>query len=733
MSVQLPVFDEKECIDTGIVKEVFCEYERDVASRFTPSRGAVCTELSPSSVIPGLYTLHFGQEKRIRDCITENNDQLNKLRLAKLLTYGLCLLRVKEVTERHVVRTTIYYQFVVEVWLTPRIFDPPNDEDGQIGMLWRHLFWPDQLTSRSKTLEEKRETMTQLYNTDKTTPVYNRNLSDMMVPDVMQMGKKITLNGVQRTAVCLMRQNESKSGDHLKYDITKASEPNGIGSMVKVVYCAGDKSLFYDLSQDRFYAKLPVRSIPPGRGILKLTVGRGKTLAMLALIQISRPNLVDSLLRQWESHALDYVPTTLICVPTNLMKGWVREITNNTDLKYEIMDKWNPIEMLPHLQYGVTRKSMQTPNLVKLLQRKNPLDILLVSHEYIQKIIDSFPVFENICFCRIIVDEIHEAKNMDTVLSRAICKVKALYKWGMTATPVPNKFKEMGAYCRFLDIPYYNTSYAWKGTQLKNIKSSRAIKDEFDVIINRFYSSMPRKLPTELISSDNLNNIPTLIREYTLKPRDDRVFQIAIDPTDNYAQYYKRLLVDGKKPSKFSFAESLALMNYEGSTENDMKHSKMYVLLEILRLIRATEATETDNIIITSRFKEVLRKIYKTLENDVKFKNGVMKGWTNDNIDPVSTDEREEWSAKMQDRSKILVVSGDIIKQGLNMEYANHMFIIEPDWHYDGFLQKAGRTQRETQTRNTYTYVIYVKGTEEEKTLLNQIEKLEQRIKSNMN
>jgi len=53
-------------------------------------------------------------------------------------------------------------------------------------------------------------------------------------------------------------------------------------------------------------------------------------------------------------------------------------------------------------------------------------------------------------FERIVLDEGHYIKTPDTLMSMAVCRIRAKFRWIITATPIHNKPGDMYALMRFL-------------------------------------------------------------------------------------------------------------------------------------------------------------------------------------------------------------------------------------------------------------------------------------------
>jgi SNF2 family DNA or RNA helicase len=81
-----------------------------------------------------------------------------------------------------------------------------------------------------------------------------------------------------------------------------------------------------------------------------------------------------------------------------------------------------------------------------------------------EKVVSSTYMFMQQNFDRIILDEGHRIRNSKTVTGQAILKLKATYKWVLTATPIVNKLDDAVSYLKFIgfkiDSNTWNDSYS---------------------------------------------------------------------------------------------------------------------------------------------------------------------------------------------------------------------------------------------------------------------------------
>lgn len=168
-------------------------------------------------------------------------------------------------------------------------------------------------------------------------------------------------------------------------------------------------------------------------------MGLGKTIQALALV-LARPSTDPAR------------KTTLIIAPLALLRQWEKEI--DTKIKPEFKLKTT-------ILHGRHTKKRSTP-LSELLEH----DIVICTYgklrsEYriVTKHLDKNKLRildPRAKFHRVILDEAHNIKNRDSLVSRAAAALQARYRLCMTGTPLMNCATEIFPLIRFLDIAPYN-------------------------------------------------------------------------------------------------------------------------------------------------------------------------------------------------------------------------------------------------------------------------------------
>ncbi|KAI8629627.1 hypothetical protein F5Y19DRAFT_72252 [Xylariaceae sp. FL1651] len=171
-------------------------------------------------------------------------------------------------------------------------------------------------------------------------------------------------------------------------------------------------------------------------GILADEMGLGKTIQALSLILARPPQ--DGTRK-----------TTLIVVPTSLLRQWEREID----------EKVKPGHKLKTFIFHGQKKRNMT--VAKLLAH----DIVLttygtLAHEY-KQVFDrrqtqaAVLLASHAIFHRIILDEAHNIKNRNSLMSKATDRLHGTFRLCMTGTPLMNRLDELYPLIRFLRIEPY--------------------------------------------------------------------------------------------------------------------------------------------------------------------------------------------------------------------------------------------------------------------------------------
>ncbi|KAJ8119642.1 hypothetical protein ONZ43_g3451 [Nemania bipapillata] len=223
-------------------------------------------------------------------------------------------------------------------------------------------------------------------------------------------------------------------------------------------------------------------------GILADDMGLGKTIQALSLILCRPPE--DGTRK-----------TTLIVVPTSLLRQWEREID----------DKVKPGHKLKTIVFHSGKKRNMT--VARLLS----YDVVIttygtLAHEWKQmyekrKSEGAMLLASHAIFHRIILDEAHNIKNRNSQASKAVDRLRGTYRLCMTGTPLMNRLDELYPLIRFLRIEPY---CEWENFRrnLTSIKGgeTRAMK-QLHVLLGRI---LLRRTEKTMVDGQPILNLPEL-------------------------------------------------------------------------------------------------------------------------------------------------------------------------------------------------------------------------------
>ncbi|KAI1331599.1 hypothetical protein F5Y16DRAFT_360374 [Xylariaceae sp. FL0255] len=242
--------------------------------------------------------------------------------------------------------------------------------------------------------------------------------------------------------------------------------------------------------------------------ILADDMGLGKTIQAIALILARPPNDVAR-------------KTTLVVVPTSLLRQWEREIEDKIKCRFQLKTV---------IYHGQKKRSLTA---AKLLSH----DIVLttygtIAHEYKsvfeKRRRESAVLLASHCiFHRIILDEAHNIKNRDSLMSRGSMRLRSTYKLCMTGTPLQNRVDELYPLFAFLGI------HPWdKWENFRRAKHDSSALNRIKVILARI---LLRRDANSLIDGQPILTLPEVIveTEEATFDEDQRAYYNALETKTN--------------------------------------------------------------------------------------------------------------------------------------------------------------------------------------------------------
>ncbi|KAI1839562.1 hypothetical protein JX266_014229 [Neoarthrinium moseri] len=490
-------------------------------------------------------------------------------------------------------------------------------------------------------------------------------------------------------------------------------------------------------------------------GILADAMGLGKTITTLALIMTRPPVALCS----------TFPAPTLVVAPTALLDQWESEAADKVMIQYRL-------KVLNAHRHKCTYNELRSCDLVltsygKLRNEMYALDQHLkvrsveCGEQLSDDLGDRFPFMAlQSLFHRIILDEAQVVKNAKTDVARAVRRIRAEYRWCLTATPMMNSVNELAALLQFLRIEPYGNPQGLEelfGTlhgRQQRVRTSDAPMPQLGALLQTI---MLRRTQHSTIRGQPILNLPKKfewVDSVVLSDRERDCYQ--------HAETQMRLQVSGLIPQGLTrrrYAACLGMLMRlrqaccYPNIDTFEKHGGTDEHLHNLEALRKHAAHNTD---ARQQYMKHLRtissdsaKIAKCIEilRSTTGKVLVFSQWTFllDLLEAEISRERidfcrYEGAMKSRHRSntvasftngngiKVMLISLHSGNCGLNLSAASHVILMDPCWNPFVEDQAIGRTHRINQTQEVQVHRILAEGTVEDR-----IVELQQRKRAQVN
>ncbi|KAI1847465.1 hypothetical protein JX265_013970 [Neoarthrinium moseri] len=477
-------------------------------------------------------------------------------------------------------------------------------------------------------------------------------------------------------------------------------------------------------------------------GILADAMGLGKTITTLALIMTRPPVALCN----------SFPAPTLVVAPTALLDQWESEAADKVMIQYRL-------KILNAHRHKCTYDELRSCDLVltsygKLRNEMYALDQHLkvrsveCGEQLSDDLGDRFPFMApQSLFYRIILDEAQVVKNAKTDVARAVRKIRAEYRWCLTATPMMNSVNELAALLQFLRIePYGNPQgvdelFGTLHGRQQRVRTSDAPIPQLGALLQTI---MLRRTQHSTIRGQPILNLPRKfewVDSVVLSGRERDCYQ--------HAETQMRLQVSGliaQGLTRRRYAASLGMLMRLSqaccypNTDTFEQHGGADKHLPNLETLRKHAAHNTD---ARQQYMKHLRtissdsaKIAKCIEilRSTTGKVLVFSQWTFllDLLEAEISRERIDFcrydgAMKPHQRSntvasftngngiKVMLISLHAGNCGLNLSAASHVILMDPCWNPFVEDQAIGRAHRIGQTQEVHVHRILAEGTVEDR------------------
>lgn len=479
-------------------------------------------------------------------------------------------------------------------------------------------------------------------------------------------------------------------------------------------------------------------------GGLSLTMGSGKTIIslILGLKQIKKINN----------------PILVVCSKT-LVESWVFEIKKffNEDLEYVILHptyikKFNNFELDEDVKVVIT-----TPEVISKVYKNDNISSKFIRQEIVNegrfgqhfiniynrpetpysKINFGGSILYSINWGCLIVDEIQNYTKISALRSQGIAAICASHRWGLSGTMFnePSPERILGYYCILNDKDFPRTLPATenyiKSDYFKGFNRSLVIRKTNPTFIkpkiNQYIISHNLSHEEEKIYMSMkliMNTIRKKIKEFkiaedTINTRKFSTYLLAI------ICYLRQCVVCSILPiatcaiDLYDFQNKSELSNLLMNEIEKLELNKFFNNKDSAKSTRMKKALSIidkhkyENIVIFTCFRTIL-DIFKTfIENDRKIFT-----ITSTMSSKKRASVLEEFSKTESKNGNILLLTYDIGSEGLNLQVANTVLLLDFYWNDGKTSQSIARVLRYGQTSEEVNIYFFTSNTAIEKAIL---------------
>jgi SNF2 family DNA or RNA helicase len=395
-------------------------------------------------------------------------------------------------------------------------------------------------------------------------------------------------------------------------------------------------------------------------GVLADDMGLGKTLQSITFIVSELSDIRERKL-----------PVLIVC-PSSLTYNWLHEMVKFTPEIQAIIIDGTKTER-EHLQKDIT-----------------DIDVIITSYPLLRS---DIKWYEKQTFHTIFFDEAQAFKNPVTQTARAVKRVQADHRFGLTGTPVENSLEELWSIYHVVFPQLFQGLREYSHLSRKTI--ARRVGP---FLLRRIKENVLGELPEKIESLESTELLPEqkkLYAAYLAKLQHDTLKHL---DKDTIRKNRLKILAGLTRLRQICCHPSLFVDGYKGSSA---KYEQLLQILEESRL-------SGRRVLIFSQFTKMLQLIGREL---------TMRGQTYFYLDgQTPSDERVEICNRFNDGERdLFLISLKAGGTGLNLTGADTVILYDLWWNPAVEEQAADRAHRFGQKNVVQVIKLIARGTIEEK------------------
>ncbi len=405
-------------------------------------------------------------------------------------------------------------------------------------------------------------------------------------------------------------------------------------------------------------------------GILADEMGLGKTIQAISILS-----------------GLQGKKISLVICPKTLLFNWALEI-----------EKFN--RSIHYLIYEGSKSERE-----ELLKNQN-VDVLIASYSIIQ---NDLKDLEKIQFGYIILDEVQHIKNVSTLRTRAIKKLKADHKLALSGTPMENDLTELWSIFDFLMPGYLPSLKKFKTEYADPVVNKAKAREQLSMMVSPFI--LRRKKKEVLLELPDKQEQIVYAKMSILQ---EKMYLQILDEVRRSLFTVPSVTTEIPSPP-LNYIHILTALtrlrqitDHPALVEPNLKHdSELSGKTELLMELVEDALGSGKKILIFSQFVTMLKIIrelfvkskinFEYLDGDTKNRQHHVENFNNNN------------------NVRVFLISLKAGGFGLNLTAADTVILVDPWWNPQTENQAIDRAHRIGQSKKVQVYKLITRGSVEEK------------------